>query len=110
MRKKQPTFSRPPTSDSQVVYVIGEIESAKEFGWEDKYLSVSLENSAGNDQNVCIKSLIADVRYHSTDNQFSASHSMGAKRGSTNFSFPFFHSFTQAGFQINVLSSFFVSL
>jgi len=48
MRKK-PTFSRPPTSDSQVVYVIGEIESAKEFGWEHKYLSVSLENSAGND-------------------------------------------------------------
>jgi len=106
MRKKQPTFSRPPTSDSQVVYVIGEIESAKEFGWEDKYLSVSLENSAGNDQNNTIKSLIADVRYHSTDNQFSASHSMGAKSGSTNFSFPFFHSFTQAGFQIDVLSFF----
>ena len=48
MRKKA-TFSRPPTSDSQVVYVIGEIESAKEFGLEDKYLSVSLENSAGID-------------------------------------------------------------
>jgi len=55
MRKKA-TFSRPPTSDSQVVYVIGEIESAKDF-WEDRYLSVSLENSAGNDKNIRIACL-----------------------------------------------------
>jgi len=37
----------------------------------------------------------AEVRYHSKDNQFTASHGIKAKGGRTNFSIPFFHSFTK---------------